>query len=735
MAGLKEYFEKHEEQAFVAKALLTTLGIISVSNLLAGLIPLLVVLFPVLFLVYIRFQAAAEGVSANDLLREHITFIPVMRTEALRKEEVVPWVTYLLIFINVFIFLGLQCTETLPTEFIKDNLLFLPYDPTVWNLLVSPFSSMFLHGSPGHLWGNMTFLWMVGSVVERRVGELRFLALYLLTGIMGGLLFVLVEYLAHGEAGHALGASGAIAGIMGVFAVRCYFKSMIFPFPLLGILSLIIPLNLKVRLNSLVIIGLFFLADLSGGIDQITGNSVSMVGHWAHLGGMISGMLAAAFYLKLGESAVEERHLEIGVKASQATVGFGGGERSLAIALEKNPDSWEAVLALARLKTRAVASAEGADLYQRALGLLLKAQRPECIEVFREYYAKYFSGLDPELLYRLSVVCRRSSDFPTMLRCLELILERPDAGKELRANALYQMGASLEATQADAARGYYLKYLQECPDSERGPALMRKLGLAELPKPQPARPEPQAPRVREVEDHKLVSLAPSAEAAPLCPSCGGALKKRRAGNGPHAGKLFLVCADFPRCRTARPVESGTEEGARPLQSALPLAESPPLQPVPEPSRRPTRGTGRYRLIFNGQIDFHHEHAEVVLNLASLLKMERAKVESLFSGRRQVLKDNLSREQADKARRMFEETGAVALVEEIHAEIPELELARITCPKCGTEQDPSDLCSQCGVIFEKYAAYLEQQEQRRLAASENEERRLNQERARHSSTWG
>jgi membrane associated rhomboid family serine protease len=167
----------------------------------------------------------------------------------------------------------------------------------------------------------MTFLWVVGSAVERRVGWKKFLWLYLLTGLIGGLVFILVEFIFHGQAGHALGASGAIAGIMGIFAVRCYFKSMIFPVPILGIFSLILPISLKIRLNSLVIMALFFLSDLSGGIEQITGESGSMIGHWCHLGGMISGMLIAG-YLKLGEDAVEERHLEIGIKASEASYGY-----------------------------------------------------------------------------------------------------------------------------------------------------------------------------------------------------------------------------------------------------------------------------------------------------------------------------------------------------------------------------------------------------------------------------
>ena len=65
MATLSEYFEQHEEQAFVAKALATAVAIILVKNYLSGLITVLVVIFPVVFLVVIRMHAAATGVDAK----------------------------------------------------------------------------------------------------------------------------------------------------------------------------------------------------------------------------------------------------------------------------------------------------------------------------------------------------------------------------------------------------------------------------------------------------------------------------------------------------------------------------------------------------------------------------------------------------------------------------------------------------------------------------------------------
>lgn len=557
MATLSEYFEQHEEQAFIAKAFLTVAAIIFIKEYLSGLLAIIIFLFPVVFLVYIRMQAAVEGKSTYELLKEHITFLPLMYAEGERKREVKPWVTYSIILLDILIFYGWEIR--VQPETLKE-LVFLPHAPNLFNVPISAFSHMFLHGSGGHLWGNMTFLWMLGTVVERRVGHLRFLWIYLLTGLLGGFAFVLVEFLCNGEAGHILGASGAIAGIMGVFAVRCYFKSMVFPLPILGIFSLILPISLKVRLNSLVIIGLFFLMDLSGGIDQITGGH-SQIGHWAHLGGMVSGMLIAGLFLKLGEMAIEERHLEIGLKASEAKVGFEGGERSLLIAMEKNPDNPETVLAMARIKTKFNPGPEGQELYVRAMKLLISSRPQEAANIYKEYYRKYLTGVEPQLMYRLAVVMERGFDMDSASRAYEMLLKEPGIPPEMRQKALYQEASLLEKMGHDeAASGLYRQFVSEFPDAPAAPRVRSKLGLPE--------PSPQTPPLAD-EAPSSATPAPAATAetvsggppsrldcsVPSCPACAGGMVRRKASGGPHAGKLFWVCAEWPKCRNVLPAEA------------------------------------------------------------------------------------------------------------------------------------------------------------------------------------
>ncbi len=553
MQAVSEYFERHEEQAFIAKAFLTIFLIMFVKEYLSGFLFLLFLFFPFIFLIYIRFKAATEGVSTYSLLKQHITFIPVMYAEGDRKKEVIPWVTYGIILLNILVFYIYEKAPWGDMKFISNNLVFLPRDPHYWNVIVSAFSSMFLHAGGGHLWGNMIFLWMLGTAVERRIGPQRFSLLYLITGLFGGMAFILTWFVASGEPGHLLGASGAIAGIMGVFAVRCYFKSMIFPIPILGIFSLILPISLKVRLNSLVIIGLFFLADLSGGINQISGIGSSMVGHWCHLGGMISGMILAGF-LKLGEGAVEERHLEIGIKAAASAVGFGDGESSLRKVLDRSPDSAEALLALARIKSKYSASEEGQGLYVRAISLMIAVGPKEAAEVYLEYYKVYRKPLDSETMSTLAGIFQRQMDMDNATRCLEAVIATPNVKPDLRQRALAQCATLLDKMgHEDAAEGYYEMLIEEFPHSELAHRAYTRLGRSI---PVAGSQVPASVKSTLPEPVKVVTVAPQdAEIkGKNCPVCNSVMHERRAAKGAHDGKMFWVCVGFPKCNSVQLVE-------------------------------------------------------------------------------------------------------------------------------------------------------------------------------------
>jgi membrane associated rhomboid family serine protease len=469
------YFTRHREQAFLLKAFAMIVAILFVRQFLSGgLLFFAFLLFPVLFLTYIRLHAATSGENPSDVLAQHITFMPVMYTEGERKKEGTTWVTYGLIAVNILIFYGIEIR--MDPQVLADNYFFLPHAPNAWNVPVSAFTTMFLHAGGGHLWGNMIFLWTVGTVVERRIGAGKFLALYLVTGLAASFFGVVAHRIFFDATLHALGASGAIAGVMGIFAVRCYFKSMVFPLPILGIFSLILPISLKVRLNSLVIIGLFFLGDLSGGFSQVANGVTGGVGHWIHVGGMLAGV-ALAMLLRLGDQAVEERHMDVGARAvSGGGANLEEGEESLRIALRRNPNNLEAMLMLARILSKFGPSEEGGELYRRAIAMLVRSRPQEAKIAFCQYHEIYLQGIDAEVQYRLAGLFHQDGDLEMASRCLEPLLKDGQLPAAQREKVLFQYARILDGLGlAEAAADYYRMFVESFPDSVHFPKARARL--------------------------------------------------------------------------------------------------------------------------------------------------------------------------------------------------------------------------------------------------------------------
>jgi membrane associated rhomboid family serine protease len=303
---LNNYFLEHQERKFLIQAI----GLVVLLNVMEEVFYLwwltILVFAPVFVFWLLQIISIHQDKGFVQVLFENLTFIPSPYVERDTAYDVVPWVTYLLILINVFVFY--LVTPALSAE-QYNNLLFVPDDVTFLNVLISLFSNIFMHGSEWHLWINAAFLWAMGTVLERRLGHGWLFGLYLASGVVGGLLFLVTGCFAFGFMPSLLGASGAISGLMGVYAVRCYFKTMVFPFPVLGLLSLVIPIHLKVRMNALVVVGLFFWSDLSGGFDQLQGIETDQVAYWCHIGGLLTGVLLA-YRMNVRQEALQERRLD-----------------------------------------------------------------------------------------------------------------------------------------------------------------------------------------------------------------------------------------------------------------------------------------------------------------------------------------------------------------------------------------------------------------------------------------
>jgi membrane associated rhomboid family serine protease len=146
------------------------------------------------------------------------------------------------------------------------------------------FTSMFLHGGWMHLLGNMLFLYIFGDNVEDAFGHFGYLIFYLFCGIGSGLAHVLFNL---NSTLPAIGASGAVSGVMGAYAVL---------FPRARVLMLFIIFLIPVP--AVLVLGYWFVLQFLAGIGQLGASNAGGVAFWAHIGGFLIGLLIAVFVKK-----------------------------------------------------------------------------------------------------------------------------------------------------------------------------------------------------------------------------------------------------------------------------------------------------------------------------------------------------------------------------------------------------------------------------------------------------
>lgn len=205
-----------------------------------------------------------------------------------------PWATLFLISVNLLVWFFVQGFGINPylaqsvCEFglIPGELLVSAHPvpggclfdaPGDWSTL---FTSMFMHGSWFHIIGNMWFLWVFGDNVEDIMGPFRFLLFYLLCGIVAAAAQVVTNL--HSVV-PMVGASGAISGVMGAYALL-YPKARVNTLIFLGfyITTLEVP--------ALFMLGYWFLIQVVSGLPSLVQSSGAGVAFWAHIGGFIAGL-------------------------------------------------------------------------------------------------------------------------------------------------------------------------------------------------------------------------------------------------------------------------------------------------------------------------------------------------------------------------------------------------------------------------------------------------------------
>ena len=199
-----------------------------------------------------------------------------------------PVITVAIILLNVLVFLyGLTLSQdALQQLYLSAGV--VPYDlthnfgaPSASDLL----TSMFLHGGWLHIISNMLYLWIFGDNVEDLLGKVGFLAFYLLAGVLAALTQVVV---APTSPLPIIGASGAIAGVLGAYIV-------LYPKARVRTLVIFFRFARLMELPALVVLGLWFVLQFLSGIASIGATSGGGTAWFAHLGGFVIGCLIGWF--------------------------------------------------------------------------------------------------------------------------------------------------------------------------------------------------------------------------------------------------------------------------------------------------------------------------------------------------------------------------------------------------------------------------------------------------------
>ncbi len=190
---------------------------------------------------------------------------------------------------------GLTGREILGIELrvAADKYAFIPAHPT----LLSVITANFLHGGWLHLIGNMWFLWLAGAVLEDTWGRLIYPAFYLIAGVLAFQVHAMVNV---GSFTPTIGASGAIAGLMGAFLVR-------FPTTKIEMGYLLFYRFYRFKMAAYWLLPLWLLTEILYG--SVFGQT-SGVAHWAHVGGFAFGALIAVAVQKSGLEQIAEKGIQ-----------------------------------------------------------------------------------------------------------------------------------------------------------------------------------------------------------------------------------------------------------------------------------------------------------------------------------------------------------------------------------------------------------------------------------------
>ena len=206
-----------------------------------------------------------------------------------------PYVTIALVAVNALVYLY---EMTLGDSALEEFILYFGLVPAAFSW-VAVLTSMFLHGGLLHVGGNMLFLWIFGDNVEDRMGHGRFVVFYLLCGAAAALAQTAMS---PDSVVPMVGASGAVAGVMGAYFVLYPHSRIVTLIPLFVFFHVM-------EVPALVFLGLWFVLQFVSGVGSIAtatgGEPAGGIAFWAHVAGFVAGVSGVLVFRRPERQRVE----------------------------------------------------------------------------------------------------------------------------------------------------------------------------------------------------------------------------------------------------------------------------------------------------------------------------------------------------------------------------------------------------------------------------------------------
>lgn len=382
----------------------------------------------------------------------------------------VPRAALALVLVNAAVF-------AFASEAVVEHWMFFPRGCAgIRHLIASGVTSGFLHKDLFHLLGNMVTLLALGWTLEPRIGSLRFLGLYLLCLVLSNL-FVFVLLIAQAvhldsdfllKRFHSIGASGAVCGVLGLYAVRCFFSRLVVGVPFFFLPFVSIP----VKIPCFVVAGAVLALDVAGSVGQFSW-PLWATNFWSHLGGYLSGFAAGCIFGLHRQARLES----LEVRARRLSRHPFEAERAAAAyrtVLARDPENDRALAWLGEYHHRRGEHAQAAACLAKRLRRRLKIDPGDALALADRHWEESGDHLPGGLLTRLGARYACREDSHRARQCLERAAALPG---DWQPRALFVLaGLDAGAGFVASASKEWREIMQRFPDTAFAGAAKERLG-------------------------------------------------------------------------------------------------------------------------------------------------------------------------------------------------------------------------------------------------------------------